>query len=387
MSEANKTSGTNVQGKKRNTRIIIATVAVTVLALAVGMGIYNTPQNRIARLLDLGQKYLTEEDYEQAVLAFKEAIEIDPKCEQAYLSLADAYVGLNDLDSAQEILAQAFELIETTQIMEKMEYVAALREEKYKVESVGEEVKRKAESTVDAKETQIAETTTAKEEEQAQVIATTPMSQEEAASVETLVIQEQQPIETTAVKEEGQLSAEAISELESLLFRFSLHYRGNYDCTSGQNSDLLDYMVMLPGCYNFSTKRYFQNSIDPLGRFVEGWIVGYTSVSETEVDWVLKNIFNCPEAEIAAMKATFLSESGDSRYYLDGYYYCAIGGIGDPQHTIQIESIQAIGDKYQVAWSLCGYFASEKFYSAVSVVSRKIIDGKAYWSLYSQREL
>ena len=37
-----------------------------------------------ARQVDLGNKYLSELDYEQAVLSFKEAIKIDPKNEEAY---------------------------------------------------------------------------------------------------------------------------------------------------------------------------------------------------------------------------------------------------------------------------------------------------------------
>ena len=36
---------------------------------------------------DLGQKYLTEGNYEEAILAFTAAIGIDPKRPEAYLSL------------------------------------------------------------------------------------------------------------------------------------------------------------------------------------------------------------------------------------------------------------------------------------------------------------
>lgn len=193
MSEEIKTNGTSNQTNKRNPIVIIAAVAVIVLALAVGMGVYNSPSNKLARLIDLGQKYLTEEDYGQAVLAFREAIEIDPKCEQAYLGVADAYIGLGNLDAAHEILAQASELMETTQITEKMEYIASLREEQLKAESVKKteelEEKEKTESKVEIEETQTAESETSAEttavETMTEAVSTEQASTEETTSVET----------------------------------------------------------------------------------------------------------------------------------------------------------------------------------------------------------
>ena len=53
---------------------------------------------------DLGQRYLTEGNYEEAILAFTAAIEIDPKRPEAYLSLADAYEASGDLDAARKTL-------------------------------------------------------------------------------------------------------------------------------------------------------------------------------------------------------------------------------------------------------------------------------------------
>ena len=53
---------------------------------------------------DLGQRYLTEGNYEEAILAFTAAIEIDPKRPEAYLSLADAYEAFGDPDAARKTL-------------------------------------------------------------------------------------------------------------------------------------------------------------------------------------------------------------------------------------------------------------------------------------------
>ena len=44
--------------KKMKSKIIMA--AVMIIVMALGIGIYNTPANRINRHLGLGQKYLEE---------------------------------------------------------------------------------------------------------------------------------------------------------------------------------------------------------------------------------------------------------------------------------------------------------------------------------------
>ena len=53
---------------------------------------------------DLGLRYLSEGNYEQAILAFTAAIEIDPKQPETYLSLADAYMAQGDTESAWAVL-------------------------------------------------------------------------------------------------------------------------------------------------------------------------------------------------------------------------------------------------------------------------------------------
>lgn len=66
--------------------------------------------DKLQEKLDLGQKYLAEADYENALLAFEEAIEIDDKSVQAYIGAADAYIGLGVPDEALEILQKGIEM-------------------------------------------------------------------------------------------------------------------------------------------------------------------------------------------------------------------------------------------------------------------------------------
>ncbi len=57
---------------------------------------------------DLGMRYLNEGNYEEAVIAFTAAIEIDAKRPEAYLGAADGYVGLGDYASARSILERGY---------------------------------------------------------------------------------------------------------------------------------------------------------------------------------------------------------------------------------------------------------------------------------------
>ena len=47
---------------------------------------------------DLGIRYLTEGNYEEAIIAFTAAIEIDPKRAEAYVGRGDAYVGFGETE-------------------------------------------------------------------------------------------------------------------------------------------------------------------------------------------------------------------------------------------------------------------------------------------------
>lgn len=57
---------------------------------------------------DLGMHYLNGGNYQEAVIAFEAAIEIDAKRPKAYLGAAEAYRGMGDADSARKILEQGY---------------------------------------------------------------------------------------------------------------------------------------------------------------------------------------------------------------------------------------------------------------------------------------
>ncbi len=113
--------------KKKALPFIAAAVAL--IALIVGIAIYNTPANRVQRQLDLGNKYLEEENYEQAALAFEEAIAIDERCIEAYIGGLEAYLGAGDIDAAQDFYDRTLEMLSSLNedfLAENMDYAVEL---------------------------------------------------------------------------------------------------------------------------------------------------------------------------------------------------------------------------------------------------------------------
>lgn len=90
---------------------IILGVAVILLAV-LGVGGYALSRGgnagREENMLELGQRYLDELDYEQAVVCFEAYLEIDPQSVEAYLGLAEAYEGLQNYEKALAVLAEGY---------------------------------------------------------------------------------------------------------------------------------------------------------------------------------------------------------------------------------------------------------------------------------------
>ena len=61
---------------------------------------------------NLGERYLLEENYEQAAIVFEELIEIDPMRPEGYAKTAEAYIALERFDDAQDIIQLGFEQTE-----------------------------------------------------------------------------------------------------------------------------------------------------------------------------------------------------------------------------------------------------------------------------------
>lgn len=123
----------------KNSKKAMMFVGVAVLLCLIVAGILvlmlNSDGRRLNHQLQLGQKYLEEMDYEQAIVAFNEAIKIDPVNVDAYLGLADAYLRLGEYEDSLACIDRLLELDnENTQIRIILtdclkEYIKILAEE------------------------------------------------------------------------------------------------------------------------------------------------------------------------------------------------------------------------------------------------------------------
>lgn len=74
-------------------------LAVLLLVLALFTACTSSAQ-KAAQQLELGRKYLTEQNYAEAVVAFTEAIQLDPNNIDAYMGRAEAYKALQKYEEA-----------------------------------------------------------------------------------------------------------------------------------------------------------------------------------------------------------------------------------------------------------------------------------------------
>lgn len=74
---------------------------------------------------DLGVRYLSDGNYEEAIIAFTAAIEIDAKRPEAYLGLADAYTGAGDLGAARKALEDGLAATGDTEIQARLDELSA----------------------------------------------------------------------------------------------------------------------------------------------------------------------------------------------------------------------------------------------------------------------
>ena len=109
--------------------------ALVILAL---IGVYtltnkSEPGQTWQQQYDLGVRYLSEGNYEEAVIAFMAAIEIDPKRVETYVALADLYEAMGDADKLLEILENGVEATGDEALAERLE---KLKKDINSVESV-----------------------------------------------------------------------------------------------------------------------------------------------------------------------------------------------------------------------------------------------------------
>lgn len=109
------------ENKKVLIGIVIAVIAV-IVAVVIGIVASQGGDNaKLQKLLDAGQKYLAEMNYEQAIAVYEEAIALEPKNVEAYLGMAEAYIGMGDTESAIKALETGYEITKDKRLQEMLE--------------------------------------------------------------------------------------------------------------------------------------------------------------------------------------------------------------------------------------------------------------------------
>ena len=104
-----------VQTKGLNKKFIFIAISLIVIGLIAALVLLiptSAKAKKVEEQLNLGAKYLSELNYEQAIIAYEAVIKIDPKCEEAYLALADIYIATGEFEKAEEVLKQAEETLD-----------------------------------------------------------------------------------------------------------------------------------------------------------------------------------------------------------------------------------------------------------------------------------
>lgn len=83
--------------KRKLLQLVAAVLLAVMLLTACASG-----ASKAADKIELGQKYLTELNYTEAVASFTEAIRLDPDNIQAYMGRAEAYLALDEYEKALE---------------------------------------------------------------------------------------------------------------------------------------------------------------------------------------------------------------------------------------------------------------------------------------------
>lgn len=106
-------------------------MTILVLLILSLTGCIKSADQQILKQLELGQKYLTEENYEEAIVAFQKVIDIDPKSIEAWYGLALAQEKVGDEKEFVEALYNGILIVEE---FKESEQIALIEESVDKME-------------------------------------------------------------------------------------------------------------------------------------------------------------------------------------------------------------------------------------------------------------
>ena len=147
MDNTNMQPTQEIRKKKWLLPVILGVVALVLIGAGIaGLIYFNSvalPKKELRKQLDLADKYLTDMDYENAIIAYKKAIQIDPMCEEAYLGVVEIEDKLIDmigrgedsdeirdlLDDASSLLDKGYSQTDSATLKKKIKKVTEQKEQ------------------------------------------------------------------------------------------------------------------------------------------------------------------------------------------------------------------------------------------------------------------
>ena len=124
------------RSKKRKRIVLLQKVGIAAVVLAViGGGIYGynqIPSVKVDKCISQAKEYEEVQDYENAIASYEEALEIESTTVKTYQYMANLYIDMDDLKSAEEILYKGVEETQDSQIQESY-HTVMLNESVYEV--------------------------------------------------------------------------------------------------------------------------------------------------------------------------------------------------------------------------------------------------------------
>ena len=111
---------------KRNIIILLVVLVLLIAGTAAAvLAVGSNGTQSAADLISTAEKYLSEANYEQAIIEFDKAISIDPMNPSAYIGKANAYISAGDIEKAIETLQEGYAKTGNADIKAKLDELTA----------------------------------------------------------------------------------------------------------------------------------------------------------------------------------------------------------------------------------------------------------------------
>lgn len=105
---------------------IIFLIACSIVFVLIGRS--SAKADAIQQKLELGNKYLDELDYEQALASYMGILDIEPRSVDAYMGVVNTYISMDDLDNALLYAQKGYSDTQDEVFSQKIEEINALKD-------------------------------------------------------------------------------------------------------------------------------------------------------------------------------------------------------------------------------------------------------------------